>query len=236
MDALGKLGINLGLLTANAVNLLLMIALLYVMAYKPIVKMLRQRRERIAEGLSNAHKAVEALAEAEADKRKMLDEARAEAQHVLHEAKTRADELAAQIKADAQAEAQRILDEARKDAIGERNRTMTDMRDHIVSLSLAAAGQLLGATLDGNRQRQIVEDFFTRIPPEAKDLGDNLIVITAVPLNADEENRFKKELGAKKVTFRVDPSILGGVIVRAGDQQVDGSFSHQLASMRSSLS
>jgi F-type H+-transporting ATPase subunit b len=113
---------------------------------------------------------------------------------------------------------------------------MADMRGQIVSLSLAAAGHLLGTTLNEERQREIVEDFFTRIPPEAKDLGDNLIVITAVPLNADEEKRFRSALGTENVTFRVDPSILGGVIVRAGGQQVDGSFAHQLASMRSSLS
>lgn len=236
MDALGKLGINLGLLIANVLNLLLMIALLYAVAYRPVARMLRQRRERIAEGLSNARKADEALARAEADKQKLLDKAHAEAQHIISEARSRSEGLAAQIKAEAQAEAQHILEEAHKDATAEQNRAVTDMRGQIISLSLAAASQLLGVNLDEERQRQIVEDFFTHIPPEAKDLGDNLIVLTAVPLNEDEERRFKKELGAKKVIFRVDPSILGGVIVRAGDQQVDGSFAHHLASMRSLLS
>lgn len=231
-----KLGINSGYLFLQVVNFIVLVAILWLVLYKPVLKMLQDRKERIAQGLNNARKAEEALASAETDKQKLLDEARAEAQHVLHEARTRADELAAQIKAEAQAEAQRILDEARKDAVGERNRAMADMRSQIVSLSVAAASQLLGANLDEERQRQIVEDFFTRIPSEAKDLGDNLIVITAVPLSADEEARFKKELGTKKVAFRVDPSILGGVVVRAGGQQVDGSFAHQLASMRSSLS
>lgn len=231
-----KLGINLGYLFLQVVNFIVLVAILRLILYNPVLKMLQSRKERIAEGLNNARKAEEALASAEADKQKLLDEARTEAQRILSETRTRADELAAQIKSDAQAEAQRILEEARQGASGELNRVMTDMRGQIISLSLAAASQLLGTTLDENRQRQIVEDFFTRVPPEAKDLGDNLIVITAVPLNADEEGRFKKELGAKKVTFRVDPSILGGVVVRAGGQQVDGSFAHQLASMRSSLS
>lgn len=231
-----KLGINLGYLFLQVVNFIVLVAILRLILYNPVLKMLQNRKERIAEGLNNARKAEEALASAEADKQKLLDEARAEAHRVLNEARTRADELAAQIKTEAQAEAQRILEEVRQDATGERNRVMADMRSQIVLLSLAAAGQLLGTTLDDDRQRQIVEDFFTRIPPEAKDLGDDLIVITAVPLNADEENRFKKELSTEKVTFRVDPSILGGVIVRAGGQQVDGSFAHQLGAMRSSLS
>jgi F-type H+-transporting ATPase subunit b len=233
---LEKLGINSGYLFLQIINFIVVALLLQFILYKPVVKTLKERRERIAEGLNNARKAEEALASAEVDKQKLLDEARAEAQRILNEARTRADDMAAQIKTEAQAEAQRVLEEARQDANGERNRVMIDMRSQIVSLSLAAASQLLGTTLDENRQRQIVEDFFTHIPPEAKDLGDNLIVITAVPLNADEEERFKTELGAKEVTFRVDPSILGGVIVRAGGQQVDGSFAHQLASMHTSLS
>jgi F-type H+-transporting ATPase subunit b len=233
---LDKLGINLGYLFLQVVNFIVLVAILWLILYKPVLKMLRERKERIAEGLNNARKAEEALASAESDKQKLLDEARAEAQRILTETRARADELAAQIKSEAQAEAQRIVEGARQDASSERNRVMVDMRGQIVSLSLAAASHLLGTTLDENSQRQIVEDFFTRIPPEAKDLGDNLIVMTAVPLNADEEARFKKELGAKEVTFRVDPSILGGVVVRAGGQQVDGSFAHQLASMRTSLS
>ncbi len=231
-----KLGINLGYLFVQIVNFTVVALLLWFILYKPVVKMLKERHERIAEGLNNARRADEALADAEASKQKLLDEAHAEAQHITNEAHARAEEAAAQIKAEAQAEAQRILEEARQDAVGERNRAMADMRGQIISLSLAAASQLLGANLDEGHQRQIVEDFFTRIPPEAKDLGEDLIVITAVPLTADEEKRFKNELGAKQVTFRVDPSILGGVIVRAGGQQVDGSFAHQLASMRSLLS
>lgn len=236
MDALGKLGINLGLLIANTLNLLLMIFLMGAVAYKPIVNMMKQRRERIAEGLSNARKAEEALASAETDKQKLLDEAHAEAQRIVAEARARADDAASQIKSEAQADARRIREEAQAEAGGERDRVMADMRDQIISLSVAAASHLLGANLDEKRQHQLVEDFFTHVPPEAKTLSGSLTVITAVPLQADEQRRFIRELGTEDITFEVDPSILGGVIVRAGGQQVDGSYAHQLGSLRSSLS
>ncbi|MBN1310046.1 MAG: F0F1 ATP synthase subunit B [Anaerolineae bacterium] len=236
MDALGKLGINLGLLIANIANLLLMIVLLRVLAYKPIADMLQRRRERIAEGLRNARAAEEALVSAETDKKRLLDEAQAEAQRILREARARADEEAVQIKAKAQAEAQYVVEEARRGAVGERDRVMADMRSQIVSLSTAAASRLLGANLDEDRQRQLVEDFFTHIPPDAKKLTGSLTVITAVPLRADEQSRFEKEFGTEDVTFKVDPAILGGVIVRADGQQVDDSYVKQLAALRSSLS
>ena len=85
-EALGSLGINLGLLIAYILNVLGMLVILRLVAFKPIIGMLEQRRSRIAEGISNARKADEALASAESDKKKMLDEARVEAQQLVAEA------------------------------------------------------------------------------------------------------------------------------------------------------
>jgi len=236
LDALGKLGINAGLLIANVVNLLLMVVLLSVVAYRPITKMLRQRRERIAEGINNARRAEEALASAEADKQALLDQARVEAQRIVAEARQRAEEAASQIKATANEEANRIIEQAKEEAAAEREALLAGMRDQIVSLSIAAASHLIGANLDDKRQHELVQDFFTRLPPEAKNLGDGLVVVTAVPLTAEEQKRFKKELGAEQVQFETNPAILGGVIVRAGAQEVDGSFRRQLEALRVSLS
>jgi F-type H+-transporting ATPase subunit b len=236
LGALGKLGINLGYLITQIVNLLLMIGLMYAVAYRPIVKMLRQRRERIAEGVNNARKAEEALASAESDRQKVLDEARAEAQKIVTEARTRAEEAAGQIRTEAEEEARRIRTQAEADAASERDRLLADMRGQIISLSMAAAGHLIGSNLDDQQQRRLVEEFFTSIPEEARGLGDSLVVVTAVPLTEGEVKRFKKELGTDDIIFQTDPGILGGVVVRSGGRQFDASFASQLASLRGALS
>lgn len=235
MGALGALGINLGLLAANLLNVLLMILLLTVVAYRPIVKMLRTRRERIAEGLNNARRAEEALASAEADKQAILDQARAEAQRIAAEARARAEEAANQIKAEARAEANRILQEAREDAAAERAQLLAEMREQIVDLSIAAANRLIGASLDEKRQRAIITEFFTAVPEEAKTLSGALTVITAIPLTEAEQKKFKTALGTETITFEVDPAILGGVIVRGGGREVNASFANQLAELRAAL-
>ena len=237
MDALGKLGLNLGYMITQIINLLLMIVLLWVVAFKPIVRMLKQRRERIAEGLNNARRAEEALASAESDKQAILDEARAEGQRIVNEARTRAEEVARTVEDEARADATRIREQAELDARAERDRLLSEMRDQIVALSLAAAQHLIGESLRGDerRQRQLVEEFFTQVPPEAKHLGDGLVVITAVPLTDREQKRIKNELGAADVEFVTDPGILGGVVVRASGAEVDGSFARQLADMRTAL-
>ena len=65
-------------------------------------------------------------------------------------------------------------------------------------------------------------------------------VTSALPLSAAEQETVKKDVlgklgGAAAVSFKVDPSILGGLIVKVGDQVMDGSVSGQLHSLRQSL-
>jgi F-type H+-transporting ATPase subunit b len=235
LEALGQLGINLGYLITQIVNLVLMIVLLRMVAYEPIVEMLRSRRERIAEGVNDARRAEEALASAESDKQAMLEEARIEAQRIASEARGRAEEAANQIKAEAREEAQNILADARRDAEAEKELLLADMRDQIVSLSIAAANHLIAAELSESRQRDVVNAFFTAIPDEAKELAGSLEVVTAVPLTDKEQAQFKDVLGSDDVTFTTDPGILGGVIVRAEGEQVDASFASQLGEMRAAL-
>jgi F-type H+-transporting ATPase subunit b len=236
LDALGKLGINLGLLIANTVNLILMIVLLYLVAYKPILNMLKKRRERIAEGINNARRAEEMVASAETDKQAVLDEARAEAQRIIAEARTRAEENANQIKAGAREEASKIVSQAQTDAAAEKAMLLADMRDQIVALSIAAANHLIGEELDAKRQKELVKDFFTALPAEARRLSGRIEVVTAVPLTAAEQKKYKADLGSEDITFVTDPRILGGVIVRSGGEQIDGSYANHLRQMQASLS
>ncbi len=235
MEALDNLGINFGYLIANIINLTLMIAILGAVAYKPITNMLKKRRERIAEGVNNARRAEEALAGAEEQKQSILDDARAEAQKIVTEARSRAQTVEDQIKSEAQEEAKRILEQARKDAESERSLALANMRDQIVSLSMAAANRLVDSGLDEKQQKSVVEDFFTNLPSEAKGMGEEVTVVTAVPLTDKEKTKYSKELGTETIAYQVDPSILGGVVVRSGGQEVDNSFSSQLAAMRAQL-
>ena len=236
MEQLAPLGINLGMLFVQIVNFLVLMFVLWVLLYRPLVGAMKGRTERIAEGLNRARQADEALASAEADKAKLLEEARTEANRLINEARTRADEAGAKIKSDAQAEAKRIMDGAREEAATERDRVMADMREQISSLSVAAAGHLISENLDNKKQHEIVSEFFTSLPKDVGKLGGAVTVITAVPLKADEQKKFETALGTKDATFRVDPSILGGVIVRAGGQQIDNSYAYHLTELRSSLS
>lgn len=234
-EALDALGINAGLLLVYIINVLLMLVLLRLVAYKPILNMLEQRRERIAEGINNARRAEEALASANTDRDALLDEARAESQRIATEARTRSQEAANQIEQDAREEARRIVEQARRDAEAEKELALANMRDQIVSLSMAAANHLIGESLDETQQRQIVDSFFTSLPAEASTLAAPLEVVTAVPLTDAEQQKIRQSLSGQEVSFSSDPSILGGVIIRGQGEQVDASFRTQLTQMREQL-
>jgi F-type H+-transporting ATPase subunit b len=229
---LEALGINTYLFV-QIISFIVIYLFLRAFAFKPITKALTERRERIARGEENARLAEERLQNAEAEAQKLLDEKRAEAQQIVADATRRADEAASNIESEAREEAQRIIQAAKTDAEGERNRVLADMRGQIAELSLAAAQKVIGGGLDGNKQKALVDDFFSALPADAKGLGGQQVTVTtALPLTDAEQNKVQKDVGADAVEFVVDPDILGGAIVRSGDRVVDGSVRSQLGALR----
>ncbi len=143
-----------------------------------------------------------------------------------------------------------ILDEARQAAEEERNRVLGEMRGQITALAIAAAQKIVGTTLDEQRQQALVESFFSGIREGRVEVlaggleagaGEPVTVTSAIPLTEGQRATVQQDLTARlgegsKITFRVDPQILGGLMVRVGDRVVDGSAAGQLERLRQSLS
>jgi F-type H+-transporting ATPase subunit b len=245
---LEALGINLGYLLVQLTNFAIIFVVLRVWAYGPIVKMLEDRRERIAKGLEDARVASEARENAESDAEKIMSEARTKAAAEAREITTRAEKQAKEIKAAADAEAGKAREKALADVETERTSILGDVRGQVAALSVAAAQKLIGENLDAKRQRALIDDFFSGVKSgkvsvleDAGDLqGGAALVTSALPLTKQEEETVKKDvlkkLGGKgDVEFKVDPNILGGLVVRVGDKVLDGSVSGQLESLRQNL-
>jgi F-type H+-transporting ATPase subunit b len=245
---LEQLGINPIFLLSQIVNFAILAFLLRRFAYTPILNALDQRRERIEKGLEDARLAEEARANAESERQQILDQARAEAQGIVAEANQRGEAQAAKIVEEAQTRAQGILEEARAEAQAERNRMLGEMRGQISALSIAAANQLIGASLDERRQMELVNEFFSGVKAGKVSVadkagvltGETAIVTSALPLSEADQATFRTylqgQLGADAaVEFRTDPAILGGVVLRVGDMVVDDSVSGKLGALRQSL-
>lgn len=247
MGPLAPLGINLTFLISQIVNFILLLLILRLWAWKPILSMLEKRKQTIAQGLEDARVAAEARANAEKEAAAILTQARKDAAQVVREASERADKLALEIKVAAEQEAQRLHEVAAAEADQAKLQHLGELRGQIAALAMAATQKLIGESLDEKRQRFLLEEFFSGVKSgkvivlEGESVaGASAEVTTALPLTAEEQETVRKDVlarlgGAATTSFRVDPRILGGMIVRIGDRVIDGSVAGKLESLRQSL-
>ncbi len=235
VSPLVPLGINTGFLLAQILNFGLIFLAMTFLAWRPLRNMLDSRSATIAKGLEDAAAAANARRNAEAEAEKILAQARIDAARVAEEARSRGDEAAKGVERAAREEAERIRAEARAAATEERNRQLAELRGQVAAIGIAVAERLIGESLDSKRQQALINDFFSKVPADARALGGDVEVISAMPLEEKEQAAVRKEVGAKNVTFSVDPSILGGLIVRSSDRVVDGSVRSGLTDLASRL-
>jgi len=243
---LEALGINLGFLILQILAFTIILLTLNAWVYKPMLSMMETRRQKIAQGLEDARVAAEARADAEKDAARIVAQAQAEASKIVREATDRAASAAKDVKAAAEAEAARDLEVAKNQAELELNRILGDLRGQVAALAISAANKLVGETLDEKKQHALLDEFFSGIKSgkvvvldNADFKGDSVEVTSALPLDNNEQECVKEDIlgkvGAQAVTFRVDPSILGGLVIKVGDKVLDGSVSGKLEGLRQSL-
>jgi F-type H+-transporting ATPase subunit b len=231
------LGINIGYLIMQILIITVMMLLLKGLVYKPIIKILEERKARIAKGLEDSRQAAIARDNADAEAEKIMDEARQEAVRIRQDAVTQAEETAKAIEAKANEDAKETVAKAQEDAEEERNRILADLRGQVAAISIAAANKLVGESLDEKRQHELITEFFSAVPADvAKFEGDKAEVTSALPLTDKEQADIKKQLKVAEIVFKVDPTILGGVIIRVGDQVVDDSVASRMSALTESLS
>ena len=241
------LGLNLGYLLVQIFNFAIIFIVLRAWVYKPILGLLEKRRAAIAQGLEDARIAAEARQNAELEAQKILAESQSKASQIVREASERAEAQGREVMAGVEAEAAKKREEALTEIERERERILGEMRGQVGALAMAATHKLIGASLDEGRQHSLIDEFFSGVKSgkvvvlEGEQVrGVSAEVTRALPLTAGEKEVVKKDVLSQigeqaTVTFRVDPAILGGLVIRVGDKVLDGSVAGQLESLRQSL-
>ena len=231
------LGINIGYLIMQILIIIIFMLLLRGLVYRPILRVLDERKARIAKGLEDSRQAAIARDNADAEAKKILDSARQEAAKIRQDAVAQAEETAKAIETKANEDARGIVADAAVTAEEERNRILSELRGQVAAISIAAANRLIGESLDEQRQHALIADFFSKVPASVAELsGEQAEVTSALPLTDSEQASARSALKAESVEFKVDPKILGGLIVRVGDQVVDDSVASRMDALGDSLS
>ena len=241
------LGINLGYLLVQVFNFLIVFVILAAWVYKPLLNMMQKRRETIARGLEDARIASEARENAEKEAEEILAKAQQEAGKIVREATERGEQVRVEIKEAAETEIVQLREDAAVDAQQEKEKILGDLRGQVAALSIAAAQKVIGESLDEKRQRALIDDFFSGVKTgkvvllEGKSItGTSAEVTSALPLTKKEQETVSKDVIGKlgdsaTISFRVDPNILGGLVIRIGDKILDGSVAGKLESLSRSL-
>jgi len=146
-------------LIAQIVDFLILLIFLRLVVYKPLAKMLEERRTKIADTFAAAEEdrqqAAALKAGLEAEMKKMREEAQAMMAHAVKSG----EETAQEIVAAARAEAERFKEDARAEIQREREKAVAELRNSVASLSILVAEKIINRSLDDRIQRQMVDEF-----------------------------------------------------------------------------
>ena len=153
MDALG---FNLPSLLVFLVNFSLLLVLLYLFAYKPVLKILDDRSSKIKESLEAADKAREEAAQSEVRTQENLQEARREGQRLLDQARELAERYREDEMSKARQEAKAFIGRTRQEIQQERDGAIEEVKSHFATLAIQAAERVIGQSLDAESHRELI--------------------------------------------------------------------------------
>lgn len=151
-------GVNWPHLLAQIVSFGIVCAVLYVLAYTPILRILEARRQQIAGGLANAEKIKAELARIEAERLNVLVKADAEGKQLIEEARAAAARVQADETQKAIAAAEQILTSARDTAAREHTQMLADLRREVGRLVIQTTAAVTGKVLTADDHRRLAEE------------------------------------------------------------------------------
>ena len=151
------LGINLPTLLAQIVNFIILFGLLYLVAYKPILRMFDERSRRIKESMEQTEFVKEQAARAGEDVKKQLEAAGKQGQELIARADRTGEEVRQNAQQQAKKDAESLLDRARTEIQLERDAAVDELRGEFADLTILAAGKVIDRSLDKEAHRQLVD-------------------------------------------------------------------------------
>jgi F-type H+-transporting ATPase subunit b len=158
------LGINATGLIAQLINFLLLLALLRVVAYRPILNLLDQRAARIRESMERAEQINREAARMEEEFKQRLEQARREAQAIIANATQAAERLRQEAQERAQREAEAFLARAREQIERDRERALAELRAYVADLAILAASKVIERSLDRSAHADLIDRVLAETP------------------------------------------------------------------------
>lgn len=156
-SGIGALGVDGKAFLIQLLTFLLALWVLQRFAFKPIMKVMDERRETIEKGVNLGDEMKKERAELEAEVSKQLKKARAQADEIIAGAEETAREAAAASEAKTQAKADAILKEAESRIVQETTRARKKLEGELVGLVAEATEAIIDEKVDARKDAQLID-------------------------------------------------------------------------------
>jgi F-type H+-transporting ATPase subunit b len=151
-------GVDWPHLAAQTISFGIVCVVLYLLAYKPILRMLDARRQQIAAGLANAERIRAELARIEAERKDILARAGSEGRQMIEEARVAAARVRADEARKATQDAEPILARAREAAARDHARMLAELKREVGRLVVQTTASVTGKVLTADDHRRLAEE------------------------------------------------------------------------------
>ena len=169
MEGFESLGINMPVLLAQLINVAILFGLLYLVAYKPIMRMLDERSRKIKESMDNTEYIKQQAERAEEEAAKRIEDASKEGQEAVARAMRTGEDIRQQAQQQSKQEAEAIIARARAEIQRERDGAIDELRKEFADVTVLAAGKVIDRTLDKKAHRDIIDKTLQEAPTLKKD-------------------------------------------------------------------
>ena len=157
MGGIASLGISLPTLIAQIVNFGILFVLLYLVAYRPIMRMLDERSRKIKDSMEQTEYIKEQAARAEEEVEKRIEAASQEGQEMVTRAVRTGEGLRQKAEQEAREEAEALISRARAEIQRERDEAIDEVRKAFADLTIRAAEKVIDRSLDKEAHREIID-------------------------------------------------------------------------------
>ena len=157
-DTAKQFGVDWPHFIAQVISFCIVAFLLQKFAYKRVLTVLEERRQRIAEGLASAEKSKAELQRTEASRLEVLNNANAQANKLIEEARAAANRVREEETQKAIAAAEQIITKAREAAVAERAKMLTELKREVGRLVVNTTATVTGKILTPEDQKRLAEE------------------------------------------------------------------------------
>ena len=152
-----------GLMIWTVISFVILLVLLWKVAYKPITKALKKREDTIRDSLEEAKKTRESAEALLNDYKNQLAQAREEAHKILSEGKTLGENIKKEIIQKAHEESNQIVKRAQEEIEFQKEKALMELKERIADLTITAASKVIEKSLDKKDHEQILNEYISKV-------------------------------------------------------------------------